>query len=234
MPSDNLAGLLADCDAILFDFDGPICHVFRGLPAPGVAHELADVLAGLVPELERPARTTDDPMEVHRLSAQGGEAALAAVEAALTQAEVRAVGVAGPPIEGAAEAMKAARESGRRVAIVSNNSAECVRAYLSSNGLLGMVDGVVGRPVLRPDLMKPSPHPVLEAASLLGAAPERTVLIGDSVTDIEAARAATSKSIGFANKPAKELPLTDAGADVVVLGMTSVAQALLELTEHRP
>lgn len=228
MPSDNLAALLADCDAILFDFDGPICHVFRGLPAPDVARELADMLAGLVPELEHPARATDDPMEVHRLSAQGRETALAAVEAALTQAEVRAVGVAGPPIKGAAESLKAARESGRRVAVVSNNSAECVRAYLSSNDLLGLVDEVVGRPALRPDLMKPSPHPLLEAASLLGAAPERTVLIGDSVTDIEAARAAAARSIGFANKSAKELPLMEAGADVVVLKMTSIAQVLLE------
>ncbi|MFC8271649.1 HAD family hydrolase [Streptomyces sp. NPDC057271] len=213
---------------MLFDFDGPICHVFRGVPAPGVARELSDLLAELAPELERQARTTDDPMEVHQLSAKAGKSVLAAVEAALTAAEVRAVAVAGLPTEGAVEAMKAACESGRRVAVVSNNSSECVRAYLSSNGLLGVVDEVVGRPVLRPDLMKPSPHPLLEAAALLGSTPERTVLIGDSVSDIEAARAAAAASIGFANKPAKEATLDQAGADAIVLDMGVVARALGE------
>ncbi|MEE1754203.1 HAD family hydrolase [Streptomyces sp. SP18CS02] len=226
MRSDGLAGLLSDCDAILFDFDGPICDVFRGLPAPGVARELADLLVALAPHLGDAARSTEDPMEVHRLSAQGGEAVLAAVEAALTEAEVRAVKVAGPPVHGAAEALKAAKGSGHRVAVVSNNSADCVRAYLADHGLSGVVEQILGRPTLRPDLMKPSPYPLLEAASHLGTAPERTVLIGDSVTDIEAARAAATRSIGFANKPAKENSLANAGADEVVLNMMSVTDAL--------
>ncbi|MFE5295398.1 HAD family hydrolase [Streptomyces sp. NPDC056632] len=226
MHSDGLAGLLSNCDAVLFDFDGPICHVFRGLPAPRVAQELAGVLATLAPHLGDAARSTEDPMEVHQLSAQGGEAVLAAVEAALTEAEVSAVGVAGPPIDGATEALKAAHASGRRVAVVSNNSAACVRAYLSAHGLSAVVEEIVGRPTMRPDLMKPSPYPLLEAAALLGTAPERTVLIGDSVTDIEATRAAAARSIGFANKPTKESALADAGADEVVLSMASIAEAL--------
>ncbi|MFF2957905.1 HAD family hydrolase [Streptomyces sp. NPDC057963] len=165
-------------------------------------------------------------MEVHHLAAQGGGTILAAVEAKLTEAEVSAVGVAGPPIDGAAEALKAAHESGRRVAVVSNNSAECVRVYLSAHGLSTLVEEVVGRPAMRPDLMKPSPYPLLKAASLLGATPERTVLIGDSVTDIEATRAAAARSVGFANKPTKETALADAGADQVILGMASIAEAL--------
>lgn len=226
MRSDGLAGLLAECDAVLFDFDGPICDVFRGLPAPGVARELAEVLATLAPHLGDVARATEDPMEVHRLSAQGGETVLAAVEAALTEAEVRAVKVAGPPVHGATEALKAAHVSGHHVAVVSNNSAECVRVYLTEHGLSCAVEQTVGRPTLRPDLMKPSPYPLLEAASRLGITPGRTVLIGDSVTDIEAARAAATRSIGFANKPAKETSLADAGADEVVLSMMSVADAL--------
>ncbi|MFV5992556.1 HAD family hydrolase [Streptomyces sp. NPDC056231] len=193
-----------------------------------MAHELAEMLVGLTPALEGAARATDDPMEVHRLSVGGGEAALAVVEAALTEAEIKPVSVAGPPTDGAVESIKAARESGRRVAVVSNNSAECVRAYLSLNRILSVVDEVVGRPVLRPDLMKPSPHPLLEVASRLGVPPERTVLIGDSVTDIEASRAASARSVGFANKPTKAVALAEAGADVVVVDMNSVARAFAE------
>lgn len=224
--AETLGAVLSTSKAILFDFDGPVCDVFRGLPASGVAEELADLLAVLAPTLERRARATDDPMEVHRLSQQGGGTVLAAVEAALTAAEVRAVKVAGAPIDGCFQALHAARDAGRRVAVVSNNSSDCVREYLTLHRLRGIVDEVIGRPLLRPDLMKPSPHPLLTAASALGVAPDVTVLVGDSVTDIEAAHAAGARSIGYANKAPKEASLMDAGADVVVLGMQEIADSL--------
>nr|WP_065958819.1 HAD family hydrolase [Streptomyces sparsogenes] len=226
MNADALAEVLGASDAVLFDFDGPICDVFRGLPAPGVADELAALLIARVPALEARARATDDPMEIHRLSPEGGGDALKVVETALTEAEVAAVSLAGLPVDGSVQALHAARESGRRVAVVSNNSGECVRRYLFLHGLLEVVDEVIGRPHLRPDLMKPSPHPLLTAASSLDVAPDRTVLVGDSVTDIEAARAAQARSIGFANKPGKRASLTEAGADAVVLDMRSIASAL--------
>ncbi|WP_369780316.1 HAD hydrolase-like protein [Streptomyces sp. R33] len=64
----------------------------------------------------------------------------------------------------------------------------------------GTVDAVVGRPVLRPDLMKPVPYPLLAVAGTLGIEPAALVLIGDSTTDVEAARAAGVRSIGFARQ----------------------------------
>ncbi|MFE1872973.1 HAD family hydrolase [Streptomyces sp. NPDC059496] len=224
--ADALDPVLGSSKAILFDFDGPICDVFRGLPASGIAEELADLLAVLAPGLERRARATDDPMEVHRISQEGGSTVLAAVEAALTAAEVRAVKVAGGPTEGCVQALHAARDTGRRVAVVSNNSSDCVREYVTLHGLEEVVDEIIGRPSLQPDLMKPSPHPLLTAASALGVAPGLTVLVGDSVTDVEAAHAAGARSIGYANKASKEVSLVDAGADVVVLGMQEIADSL--------
>ncbi|MFD9258253.1 HAD family hydrolase [Streptomyces sp. NPDC059538] len=225
--SDPLGTALGASKAILFDFDGPICDVFSGFPAPEIASELADLLATLAPALELPARATDDPMEVHRLSQSAGTTILAAVEAALTAAEVRAVKAAGTPTKGSVQALHAARDTGRHVAIVSNNSAECVREYLPLHGLSGIVDEIIGRPALRPDLMKPAPHPLLIAASNLGVAPGLTVLVGDSVTDVEAAHAAGARSIGYANKAAKQNSLRVAGADAVVLGMQEIANWLI-------
>ncbi|MFD9612120.1 HAD family hydrolase [Streptomyces sp. NPDC059083] len=222
MHSDALTSALANCDAILFDFDGPICNVFQGLPAPEVAKQLAVLLAKLAPELADEAHSTDDPMVVHQLAREGGQDVLAAVEAALTDAEVRASSVAGAPTSGAVETMTAARASGRRVAVGSNNSADCVHAYLSAQGLSGAVEAVIGRPILRPDPMEPSPHPLLEAATILGVSPECSALIGDSVSDIEAARAAGVGSIGFANKTDREEALAAAGAGAVVTTMQSI------------
>ncbi|MEV8535023.1 HAD-IA family hydrolase [Streptomyces sp. NPDC051211] len=230
MSSEALADVFRASTAVLFDFDGPICDVFRGLPAPGVAAELADLVSAHSASLAVRARATDDPMEVHRLSQGGGGALLGAVEAALTEAEVRAVRVAGPPVAGAVQALAAARDSKLCVAVVSNNSAECVNEFLAINGLAGLVDVVVGRPILRPDLMKPAPYPLLSAAATLGVEPHDMVLVGDSLTDIEAAHAAGARSIGYANKPRKQSVFADARADVVVLDMQDVADVLASMS----
>ncbi|MFE6907086.1 HAD family hydrolase [Streptomyces erythrochromogenes] len=224
--AETLRAVLGASKAVLFDFDGPVCDVFHGIPASGIADELASLITVLAPALEHSAKATDDPMKVHRLSEEGGGTVLASVEAALTAAEMRAVKVAGVPTAGATEALQAARYSGRRVAIVSNNSAECIQEYLRLHGLAVFVDHVIGRPRLRPDLMKPSPHPLLSAASALDVAPSRTVLVGDSVSDIEAARAAGGPSVGYANKPHKRASLANAGASAVVLQMQEIADAL--------
>ncbi|MFK0236473.1 HAD family hydrolase [Streptomyces vinaceus] len=226
MGSDTLAAVVGATRAVLFDFDGPVCDVFAGHPAPGVALHLAEALAAYDADLGSKAYGTDDPMEILRLSPQGGESALRAIEEELTKAEVTAVRLAGPPIPGAVAALEAARASGRKVAIVSNNSTACVRAFLMLHELRHLVDAVVGRAPYWPDAMKPDPHSLLRAASELKAHPHDCTLIGDSVTDVEAAKATGGRSIGFANKPGKERALDDAGADVVVTSMSSVADAL--------
>lgn len=228
--AETLGAVLGTSKAVLFDFDGPICDVFRGMPAPRIAGELADLLATLAPRLESTAKATDDPMEVHRISQQGGDAVLAAVEAALTAAEIQAVRVAGAPTEGSIKALHSAVDAGLLVAIVSNNSMECIRDYLTLHGLTGTAAEIIGRPPLRPDLMKPSPHPLLTAASIFGVPPNLTVLIGDSLTDVQAAQAAGARSIGYANKPPKEALLADAGADAVVLTMREIADSLILLS----
>ncbi|MFJ6792224.1 HAD family hydrolase [Streptomyces angustmyceticus] len=227
MGSSKLSEVIGATKGILFDFDGPICEVFAGRPAPGVARELSEVVARHDATLGGKARGVDDPMEILRLSTQGGELVIRAVEESLTKAEVSAVKVAGPPIPGAVAALEAAHSSGRRVAVVSNNSTACVRAFLMLHGLRHLVHEVIGRAAYWPDLMKPDPYSLLLAAARLHIRPDHCTLIGDSVTDVEAARAAGSASIGFANKQHKRLALAEVGADVVVYDMTTVANALM-------
>ncbi|MEW2211055.1 HAD-IA family hydrolase [Streptomyces globisporus] len=227
MASESLAATVAATSGVLFDFDGPVCDVFAGHPAPGVARELAAMLAEIDVTTGERALETDDPMEVLRLAPRAGETALRRIEKALTAAEVSAVKVAGIPIPGAVDSLRAAHTSGRRVAIVSNNSAACVTEFLALHDLDRFVDQVIGRYPNRPDLMKPSPFPVEKAAKQLGFRGRTCTLIGDSTTDIEAAAQAGSMSIGFANKPGKKESLAKAGAAVIVTSMITVAQALL-------
>ncbi|MEU2954498.1 HAD family hydrolase [Streptomyces xanthochromogenes] len=226
MRSSTLTEVLEATRAVLFDFDGPICDVFAGRPAPDVARHLAETLAGFDVALASKTHGTDDPMEILRLAPQGGDPALRAIEEELTKAEVTAVRLAGAPIPGAVAALEAAHVSGRKVAIVSNNSTACVQAFLMLHELCHLVDVVIGRAPYRPDAMKPDPHSLLMASSELRTHPHDCTLVGDSVTDVEATKATGGRSIGFANKPGKERALSDAGADVVVTTMTAIADAL--------
>jgi beta-phosphoglucomutase-like phosphatase (HAD superfamily) len=56
------------------------------------------------------------------------------------------------------------------------------------------------------------------------------VIVGDSVTDIEAGLAADVWTIGYANKLGKDEAMRDAGADAVVISMSTLA----ELTAQTP
>ncbi|MEU6325864.1 HAD-IA family hydrolase [Streptomyces sp. NPDC047049] len=226
MESSKLAEIAGATSGVLFDFDGPICDVFAGRPAPVVARELSEVVARHDAALGDRAGLVDDPMEILRLAPQGGEPVIRAIEESLTKAEVSAVKVAGPPVPGSVAALEAAHSSGRKVAIVSNNSTACVRAFLMLHGLRHLVHEVIGRAAYWPDLMKPDPHSLLLAAARLHVLPHHCTLIGDSVTDIEAAHTAGTMSIGFANKSHKALALAAAGADAVVTDMATVAGAL--------
>jgi HAD superfamily hydrolase (TIGR01509 family) len=91
----------------------------------------------------------------------------------------------------------------RRVAVISNNSQAAVERYLAAPRLAAHVDVTVGRTQPDPALLKPHPHLILRALDALGSDPATCALVGDSISDIEAARAAGTASIGFANKPGK-------------------------------
>jgi len=80
---------------------------------------------------------------------------------------------------------------------------------------------------------KPAPDLHLHAAQAFGAAPERSIVIEDSVTGVQAARAAGMTAIGFLGashvKPGQDAKLRAAGAKDVVPGaaaLSSYFQAL--------
>ncbi|MGY3517861.1 HAD family hydrolase [Micromonospora sp. PTRAS2] len=221
-----LAPLVGRARVVLLDFDGPVCGVFARHPASAVADELRRLLADRGVPLPAGIRHEPDPLAVLRFTATlGRPAVVRLVDEALTRAEVTAAHTAAPTPYGR-EAILAAHRAGRRVAVVSNNSAACVRAYLNAHGLTSYVHPVVGRPEGAPGRMKPDPYPVLAALRELAAEPADCVLVGDSTTDVEAAHAAGVAAIGYANKPGKRARL--AAADAVVDSMAELVTALGE------
>ncbi|QHA04723.1 HAD hydrolase-like protein [Streptomyces broussonetiae] len=226
MPSDSLTRTLVAAEAVLFDFDGPLCDVFAGLPAPRVARDLCRLAAEHDPELRAKLEGISDPLEVLRLTYDSDRSLSSRVEEALITAEIEAVQVAGSPTGGGVEAMVAVRRSGRPITVVTNNSPDCVRSFFDLHGLSYLVDDVVGRVFHRPDLMKPNPYAVLRAAEQLDLPSAACVLIGDSLTDIQAAHTAGGSAIGYANKPRKREAFAEAGAEAIIEDMGAIAHAL--------
>jgi hypothetical protein len=120
----------------------------------------------------------------------------------------------------------ACQNSGRSVAVVSNNSAAAVHSYLARHGLDDRIGLVVARTNHDPALLKPNPHLVAEAVNALNAEPGECTLVGDSVSDIEGARLANVQSIGYANKAGKRERLGSAGAGAIINSLADLALRL--------
>jgi HAD superfamily hydrolase (TIGR01662 family) len=219
----KLSAIVTRTQYLLLDFDGPVCSIFAGLPAPTIADQLRKLFTA--EQLTDAAKDTSDPIEVFIQAAEIGRDLAARVETELTDLEVAAVATA-KPTPYVHEVLAGCRETGRTVAVVSNNSARAVSAYLDRQGLSDGVALVVARTSHDPGLLKPSPHLLEIAVEKLAADPAATAFVGDSLTDIEAAHRAGIASIGYANKPGKLERMTQLNAGAVITTMSDLALSL--------
>ncbi len=125
--ASDLDAILARTRHLLLDFDGPICSIFAGLPAATVADRLRKLFGDIAPVPDDIAHSPD-PIEVFAYAATVSTDLAARVEAEMTDQELAAVATAAPTPY-VHEVVTACRDSGRSVAVVSNNSARAVHAY---------------------------------------------------------------------------------------------------------
>ncbi|MFC5666171.1 HAD family hydrolase [Kitasatospora misakiensis] len=223
----QLADVLRPVKHVLLDFDGPVCSVFAGLPAPEVARRLREGLLATGAQPPAGAEGQCDPLALLRLVSDARPDLTEIADAALAELETEAVRVA-RPTPGGESVLHACARSGRLISVVSNNAGAAIEAYLAEHGLSDYVVGIFGRAPGDPSSMKPNPRLLLEAIETVGAGQEHCVFIGDAARDVEAGNAAGVPTIGYANKPGKNLKLATAGAVAVVESMYFVAEALIE------
>jgi len=253
---EPLAGLFADVIrddwCVLFDFDGPLCDLFSAPPwavrrkrrTVRATRALKSVVLRYGAELP-PLEDPHDPHELFRKvldrlgAARGpGHPGLGdALHVCLDDQERKAARTA-RPTPGAAEAVELIHELGLRLAITSNNSAAAIRGYLDRLGLLhyyGTRPGTRGAYAAGPvvigrsddhEQMKPEPHCLLRAMERHGAVPANSLLIGDSESDIKAARAAGVTVCAYARDEEKYEQLTGAGADFTISHLSEITDAL--------
>ena len=108
--------------------------------------------------------------------------------------ELEAAAEAEPRL-GVKNALLRLKRLGYKLAVASNNGKLGVRLALEKAGIAECFDAVVVRGDV--DKLKPDGSPIIEAVRRLGMKPREVVYVGDSVTDIIAARRAGTRVIAI-------------------------------------
>lgn len=177
-------------DAAIIDLDGTLVDTQGDFVVA-----LGLTLDGLdLPRVEREfvARTVGKGSEHllrQTLAEVGGDPALYQAAWEAYQRHYLAInGSASELYEGVVEGLQALRDAGLRLACLTNKPLAFARPLLAAKGLDGYFEFVFGGDSFA--RKKPDPLPLLETCRTLGTAPARTLMIGDSRNDAEAAHAA--------------------------------------------
>ncbi|MFJ9968558.1 helix-turn-helix domain-containing protein [Streptomyces avermitilis] len=221
---------LAQSETVLFSFDGVLCKLFAD-NVRSVSGHLAQAAHSLqlCTDPSKPA----DPVAVLRsVVDQGSPEQIRKLDVILTSYETEAARSA-EPLPGAAQLLGALSRGPWRIAVVTDHASAAVQTFLThlrpDTGSASDLD-IFGRPT-DPRLMKPHPHAVSLATSVLGADRSRTVLIGESLADALAARAAGVQFIGVASQRSQVRMLKDAGAVNVVETLATLIAAVSKIND---
>jgi len=78
------------------------------------------------------------------------------------------------------------------------------------------------------EFTKPFPHPIRWAAAQMGLKPEELLMVGDTVVDIRAGKAAGAQTVGVLCGFGREDELRRAGADLILSDTARLADVLLD------
>ncbi len=182
-------------EAVLFDLDGTLLDT-----AGDIALALNRAIAeyGWQPVAESEARTMigrGGPMLIERAAQLQHRALDAATHAAILDRFFYHYGAlqendecAAQPFAGAAEGLQRVHEAGLRTGVVTNKQQRFAIGLAKRLGLNAWIDVVVGGDSC--PRRKPDPMPVLFACESLKVAPANTLMVGDSINDVQAARGA--------------------------------------------
>ena len=115
------------------------------------------------------------------------------------------------------------RSAGLKLGVMTNDSEEGARAQLTATGAMTAFDAVFGFDSGYG--AKPDPAPLLALCDLFGVPPAACAMIGDSLHDIAAGRAAGMVTIGVLTGPATRADLAGA-ADIVLPSVADLPGAL--------
>jgi len=204
---DTAPDLAAAANAMLADLGLP------GRPAGVIATYIGKGIAGLV----------------HRAltGALDGTAERSLFERALPAFERRYAEESGRrarPYPGVVDGLERMSALGLRLGCVTNKAERFTRPLLAAQGLARYFGCVVSGDTLA--ARKPDPLPVRHACALLEASPANAVVIGDSLNDVLAARAAGCAVWCVPYGYSEGRPVDELGGDAIVADLVEAARRL--------
>lgn len=119
------------------------------------------------------------------------------------------------------------KQAGYKLGCVTNKAAQFTEPLLRDLGIYDDFAIVVSGDTL--EKKKPDPMPLLHAAKFFGVAPEKALMLGDSMSDVKAARAAGFQIICMTYGYNHGIDIREANPDVVIDNMTELS-GILEKT----
>ena len=208
-----------------FDLDGTLVD---SIP------DLAAACHAMLAELGQPPRTDDD---IHRFVGKGMAVLVercltwdAAPEASLLEAGIASFrrhyadinGRASTVYPGVVEGLEAFRALGLPLGVVTNKPAAFTAPLLERMGLAAYFEVVISGDTLA--FKKPRPEPLLHACALLATEPGLNLHVGDSLNDIESARAAGCPVICVPYGYNEGRPVDSADCDALVSDLVAAAR----------
>lgn len=214
MPGTRLA--VFDCDGTLVDSQH---NIVAAMDAAWLAHGLEPLSPAMVrrvvglPLLEAIVGLhPDGTQELHLSLTQQYKAAFHSLRMRPDHHE--------PLFPGAAEALDTLEEAGYLLAVATGKSRRGLNATLERHGLQ---DRFISLKTADDGPGKPQPHMLEQAMAEAGARPETTVMVGDTVFDIEMARNAKVHPIGVGWGYHEPDELHAAGAAAVISNFGELA-----------
>ena len=136
------------------------------------------------------------------------------------------------PYGGCREALAELREAGLKLACVTNKELRHTHRVLQANRLEGCFDLVIGGDSLSEK--KPHPSVLRHAAHALAVGLHRTAHVGDSATDVAAARNAGVSAWAVPYGYNAGVPIADARPDRVFDSLGAVSEHVITLRRQRP
>lgn len=128
--------------------------------------------------------------------------------------------------DGVLEGLRAFREQGVKMAVVTNKPGEFTEPLLVRTGLAGFFEHAVSGDTC--DRKKPDPMPLRHACQLLRGQPQDTLVIGDSNNDVQAARAADMSVVAVPYGYNEGQGVQNLGADAIVSSIDEAARWALQ------
>jgi phosphoglycolate phosphatase len=230
MTSNADALIAARFDTVLYDLDGTLIDSAKDMQM-AVSHVLAD--HGLQPVTEDDVRIfmgQGSKITMGKAFAKNGKSLDDDALSAATREFVRYY-EADPvrhttAFDGVAEVVAHFARLGLKQGVCTNKFEKPSRMILEGLGLMPPITDVAGADTF--PVRKPNPKHILLLLERMGGKPERTVMIGDSIHDVEAAHGAGLPAVlvswGYTVKPASEL-----GAEAVIQRFGALPHALAEI-----